>query len=470
MFEFLKMSGSNLSQMLLIINTKVLFYLRCFFCFFYFFLINKIADKYAIVLFCETTSVQIIAKPLRWMKHYMKYVLIIGDGMADYPIPELDNKTPLQAAVKPNMDSIASRGRSGLIKNVPNQLTPGSEVAILSILGYDPKVYCTGRGPLEAPSRGENDAAYRCNLITEKDGTIVDYSAGHITTEEAAQLIAAMKIDFDKPNKVEFYPGLDYRHFLILRNFPTSKQIECTPPHDAIGLKVSDVLPKAKTVKAKKQAQVLRDLIEGSRKILSQHPVNIAREKTGKNPGNLIWLWGGGKKPDMPTIEEKFGIKGAVISAVDLVKGIGIYSGMQVINVPGATGLANTNYEGKADAALKALEKCDLVCIHVEAPDEAGHIRDYKLKVKTIEDLDKRLLGRLLKGLKEPYAISVLPDHPTPISVGTHTRDLVPFTIASPKIKPDGVKRFDEFSAKKGAFGCVEKNYLISLLISSGRP
>jgi 2,3-bisphosphoglycerate-independent phosphoglycerate mutase len=404
----------------------------------------------------------------------MKYVLVIGDGMADYPIPELGNKTPLQFAYKPHMDAIAARGKSGLIKNVPDQMTPGSEVAICSILGYDPKVYCTGRGPLEAPSRGiklgENDTAYRCNLITEKDDMIADYSAGHITTEEAAQLIAAMKEAFDKPNQIEFYPGLDYRHFLILRNFPNPEQILCTPPHDAIDIRVEKVLPESKSPKAEKQAQLLRSLIEGSRKILRCHPVNISREKAGKKPGNLIWLWGGGKKPAMPTLKEKFGMKGAVISAVDLVKGIGSYAGMKIINVPGATGLANTNYEGKADAAIKALESNDFVCIHVEAPDEAGHCKDYKLKVKTIEDLDKRLLGRLIKGLKEPYAIAILPDHPTPISIGTHSRDLVPFAIASPKIKPDGVKAFDESSASRGAFGCVEKEYLISLLFASGNP
>ncbi len=393
--------------------------------------------------------------------------------MADCPIPELGNKTPLQAAHKPNMDSIAARGQSGLIKNVPDELTPGSEVAICSILGYDPKVYCTGRGPLEAPSRGiklgKNDAAYRCNLITEKDGAIADYSAGHITTTEAAQLVEALKAAFDKPNQIEFYCGLDYRHFLILRNFSNPEQIQCTPPHDAIGVKVSDVLPKAKLAKAEKQAQLLRSLIESSRDILRNHPVNIAREKAGKKPGNLIWLWGGGKKPSMPTLKEKYGVKGAVISAVDLVKGIGSYADMEIINVPGATGLANTNYEGKADAALKALESNDLVCVHVEAPDEAGHCRDYALKVKTIEDLDKRLLGRLLKGLKEPYAIAILPDHPTPIKTGTHSREPVPFAIASPFLKPDGAKKFDEFSAKKGAFGIVEKDFLISLLLNAGK-
>ena len=401
----------------------------------------------------------------------MKYLLIIGDGMADYSIPELDGKTPLQAAYKPHMDAIAAKGRSGLIKNVPDDLSPGSDVAICSVLGYDPRVYCTGRGPLEAPARGiklgPNDVAYRCNLITEKDGAIADYSAGHITTEEATQLITAIQKAYNKPGEVEFYPGLDYRHYLILRDFKNSEEIKCTPPHDATGVAVSEVLPKAKAAKAEKQAKFLRDLIVGSRDVLRKHPINVAREKSEKKPGNLIWLWGGGKKPSMPTLKEKYGITGAVISAVDLVKGLGTYAGMQIINVPGATGLADTNYEGKADAALKALENNDLVVIHVEAPDEAGHVRDVKLKVKTIEDLDKRLIGRILGRIKGRYAIAILPDHPTPISIGTHSRDPVPFAIASPKIKPDGNMKFDEVTAKEGSFGLVTKDYLISLLLSS---
>jgi 2,3-bisphosphoglycerate-independent phosphoglycerate mutase len=394
----------------------------------------------------------------------MKYVLVVGDGMADYPLPELGNNTPLQAAYKPNMDSIAAKGRSGLIKTVPDELTPGSDAAICSVLGYDPKRYCTGRGPLEAPSRGirlsENDTAFRFNLITEKEGKIVDYSAGHITTEEASQLVTALKYAFEKPNQIEFFAGLDYRHFLILRNFSVPELIQCTPPHDATGDAVSDVMPKAKSLKAEKTAQLLRDLITGSREILRPHPVNVAREKAGKRPGNLIWPWGGGKKPSMPTLKEKYGIKSAVISAVDLVKGIGAYAGMEIINVQGATGLENTNYEGKGDAVLKALKTNDLVFVHVEAPDEAGHCKDYNLKVKTIEDLDKRLLGRILDGLKEPYAIAILPDHPTPIKTGTHSREPVPFSIASPFLNPDGIKKFDEFSAREGGFGLVEKNFL----------
>ena len=401
----------------------------------------------------------------------MKYILVVGDGMADYPIAELGNKTPLQAAYKPNMDSIAAEGQSGLLKTIPDESSLGSDTAICSVLGYDPRIYCTGRGPLEAPSRGiklgKNDAAYRCNIITEKDGAILDYSAGHITTEESSKLIQAIKEAFEKPGKVEFYSGLDYRHFLILRNFPHPELIQCTPPHDAIGVDVSAVLPKARSAEAEKTAQLLRDLINGSRDILRSHPVNIARQEAGKRPGNLIWPWGGGKKPSMPTLKEKYGLKAAVISAVDLVKGIATYAGMEVINVPGATGLYDTNYEGKADAALKALDTNDLVFVHVEAPDEAGHARDYALKLKTIEDLDRRLLGRILDGLSEPYAIAILPDHSTPAKIGTHARDPVPFAIKSPSLKPDGVRKFDEFSARNGAFGFVENDYLISLLVSS---
>jgi len=401
----------------------------------------------------------------------MKYILIVGDGMSDYPIQELGNKTPLQAANKPNMDAIAARGRSGLIKTVPDECVPGSETAICSILGYDPRIYNTGRGPLEAPARGIqlglDDAAFRCNLITEENGAIADYSAGHITTEEAVELIKSIKKAFDKPGEIEFYSGLDYRHFLILRNFPHPEQVKCTPPHDARGVAVADVLPKAKTPEAEPYAWLLRDLVTKSRDILKDHPVNVAREMCDQRPGNLIWPWGGGKKPSMPTLKEKYGITGAAISAVDLVKGIGIYAGMQIINVQGATGLADTNYEGKADAALQALKTHDLVFVHVEAPDEAGHVGDYELKVKTIEDLDRRCLGRILDGMTEPYAVAILPDHPTPVKMRTHARDPVPFAIAAPNLEPDGQKAFDEFAARQGGYGLVENKYLLPLLLAN---
>jgi 2,3-bisphosphoglycerate-independent phosphoglycerate mutase len=401
----------------------------------------------------------------------MKYIVVVGDGMADYPIPELGDKTPLQAAHKPNMDAIAAEGRSGLLKTVPDSLKPGSDVAILSVLGFSPKQYYTGRGAFEAAARGiqlkGNDVAFRCNLITEKDGALMDYSAGHITSKDSTQLMAAVKEACEKPGEIEFYSGLDYRHFLIMRNSPLSLQIECTPPHDAIGTEIKAILPKAKSPEARKTANMLKEAILKSKEVLEAHPINVARQKSGVNPGNMIWPWGGGEKPKMPSFKEKYGLKAAAISAVDLVKGIAIYTGMKVIEVPGATGRENTNYEGKADYALKALKDNDFVFVHVEAPDEAGHVKDYKLKVKTIEDLDKRLVGRILEGLKEPYAIAVLPDHPTPIRIGTHTREPVPFAVQSPRLDGDGVQKFDEFSAKNGGFGLVEQDGVVSLLLSS---
>lgn len=401
----------------------------------------------------------------------MKYVLIIGDGMADYRIPKLGNLTPLQVANKPNMDKIATLGKSGLLKTIPEGLKPGSAVAILSVLGYDPKKVFTGRGPFEAAAKGiklkENDVAFRCNLITEKNGKISDYSAGHISTKEASELIRVIKQNFEEPGKIEFYSGLDYRHFMIVKKAPEALYLKTTPPHDAIGIEVSLVMPEANSNKDKEIAKILRDKIIQSKKVLDTHPININRTKVGKKPGNLIWPWSGGKKPSLESFYNKFGIKAAVISAVDLVKGIGIYSKMQIIEVPGATGLANTNYEGKARFALKALQENDLVIVHVEAPDEAGHSKDYKQKIQTIEDLDKKLVGRILKEIQDPFAIAILPDHPTPCEIGTHTNDPVPFTICSPNIKSDKNKKFDEFTAKKGGFGLVENNSLISMLISS---
>jgi 2,3-bisphosphoglycerate-independent phosphoglycerate mutase len=401
----------------------------------------------------------------------MKYVVVVGDGMADYPIPELGNRTPLQAAYTPNMDAIAEKGRNGLLKTVPESLSPGSDVAILSVLGFSPKQYYTGRGAFEAAARGiqlkENDVAFRCNLITEKHGVLADYSAGHITSKDSKQLIAAVKKACEKTGEIEFYSGLDYRHFLIMRNSALSLQIECNPPHDVVGAKVSTILPKAKSPEAETTVNLLNEAIRRSKEILEVHSVNVKRRKNGKNPGNMIWPWGGGRKPNLPSFKVKYGLNAAVISAVDLVKGIGIYAGMKVVDVPRVTGREDTNYEGKADYALEALKDNDLVFIHVEAPDEAGHVKDYKLKVKTIEDLDKRLLGRIFESLEGPYGIAVLPDHPTPIKTGTHTRNPVPFAIQSPWLCADDVKKFDEFSAKNGAFGLVEQEGVVSLLLSA---
>ncbi|MHA2131357.1 MAG: cofactor-independent phosphoglycerate mutase [Promethearchaeota archaeon] len=401
----------------------------------------------------------------------MKYILIIGDGMADYPIPELGNLTPLQVAYKPHIDKIATMGRSGLLKTIPKGLKPGSDVAILSILGYDPKKFFTGRGPFEATARGiklkENDVAFRCNLITEKNGIISDHSAGLISTEEASELIKELKKTIEEPGKIEFHSGLDYRHFLILKNSPESLLLKTTPPHDLIGEKISSVMPIANSKKANKIAKILREKILHSKKILESHPINISRIKAGKKPGNMIWPWSGGKKPSLESFQKRYGLNAAVISAVDLVKGIGLYSKMQIIDVPGATGLPNTNYEAKAQFALQSLKNNDLVFIHVEAPDEAGHSKDFKLKIKTIEDIDKKLIGEILRNIKKHHAIAILSDHLTPCKIGTHTNDPVPFTIFSPVIKPDKNRKFDEITAKSGGFGLIENKSLISLLISS---
>jgi 2,3-bisphosphoglycerate-independent phosphoglycerate mutase len=274
-----------------------------------------------------------------------------------------------------------------------------------------------------------------------------------------------LKKKTEKPDQVEFFAGLGYRHFLILRNYSYKEIIECIPPHDAIGMEISKILPRAETEETKDTEKLMIQMILKSKKLLKNHPVNIVRRNSGKRPGNMIWPWGGGRKPVMPTFKEKYEINTAVISAVDIVKGIGVYAGMKIVEVPGATGLYNTNYEEKAECALKALENSDMVFVHVEAPDEAGHCRDYKLKTKTIEDLDERLLGHILDGLEEEYVIAVLPDHPTPIKIGTHTREPVPFAIYSPSNGADGVKQFDEDSAKRGAAGLIEGEAFMLLFL-----
>lgn len=389
--------------------------------------------------------------------------------MADYPVDALHGKTPLQVANTPNMDLLASQGRCGILRTIPDDMEPGSDIANLTILGYNPKNYYLGRGALEAASKGihlsKDDIALRCNLITEENGILVDYSAGHITNDEAFELIKSVRDNLGKHGEMDFYVGVSYRHLLILRGEAYSDAVLCTPPHDIVGAEISKFLPKSKSQVAEITATKLIRLIFDSKKILEKHPVNVNRMTLRKKPGNMIWPWGLGKRPKMPTLQERYGISGAVISAVDLIKGIGIYLGMKIINVPGATGFYDTNYEGKADYAVKALKDYDMVLIHVEAPDEAGHSGDYEEKIRTIEDLDKRLIGRVLNNLKEKSVIAVLPDHPTPIKIRTHTKDPVPFTIRSPFIKPDKVKRFDEFSVKKGGFGMVEGESFMSLFM-----
>lgn len=404
----------------------------------------------------------------------MKYILIIGDGMADYPNEKFNGKTPLEAAHHPNMDKIASMGFCGTLKTIPEDMEPGSDVAILSILGYNPKKYHTGRGAFEAAASGvklgKKDLAFRCNLITEENGFLADYSAGHISTEEAWKLITSLKRKLKLGGDIAFYRGVSYRHILVLNGKKFSGKLKCTPPHDAVGKKISEILIKPASKSAIKTAEFLNRLMLESKKILSNHPINLRRVAEGKKPANMVWFWGVGGKPRTPSFRKRFGVKGAIISAVNIVKGIGILLGMDVVKVPGVTGFIDTNYEGKADYALKALKNHDLVVIHVEAPDEAGHLGDFRLKVKAIEDMDKRLIGRILERLRGEYTISILSDHPTPIKIKTHVRDPTPFTVYSTclKQKPSTKKHFCEKEAEKSGFH-LEGARFMSFFLKLGR-
>jgi 2,3-bisphosphoglycerate-independent phosphoglycerate mutase len=404
----------------------------------------------------------------------MKHILIIGDGMADFPLAELGGKTPLQVADHPNMDFIASHGKCGRLITLPQELGTGTDVAIMNILGYDPREFHTGRGPLEAASIGikldEHDIAFRCNLITERNGILVDYSAGHIGTDEARELLKSIKDACEKPKEIKFYLGVGYRHLLVLKGNRHSNRIICIPPHDALNKPISEILPREMDQKGANTARTLKRLIMFSKDILSNHPINRKRIEKGVNPANMIWPWGHGIKPKFQPLYDLYGVKGAVISAVDIVNGIGVFAGLDVIRVPGATGYYDTNYEGKADYALESLKDHDFVLIHVEAPDEAGHLGDYNLKIKTIEDLDKRLIGRLLEGLKGDYAIAILPDHVTSTELGTHSRDPVPFAIFSTsQNKGDNIKHFDEFSVKEGSLGLTEGIKFMSFFLKRDR-
>ncbi len=382
----------------------------------------------------------------------VKYILIIGDGMADYPVEEFNGKTPLQVAEHPNMDMIASRGLCGMMKTLSANMDTGSDAAFLAIFGYDPNKYFTGRGPLEAIAAGinlaEDEIAFRCNFITENEGFLIDYCAGHIETSDAEQLIDALKEEYEGKTGIQFHKGVSYRHILTLKGEKYSEQLEDMPPHDAIGRKISDILLKPGNEQALETANFLNKLMLDSTRTLSSHPINLERAKKKINKANMIWLWSPGKKPKLPSFQEKYNLKSSVISAVNLVKGIGLSADMKVINVPGATGYLNTDYEAKAGYALKSLSDHDFVIVHVEATDEAGHAGDFDLKVKAIEDLDRRLVGNILKKLAGDYVISVTTDHPTPVKLKTHTDDPVPFAIYSTvKNQSNGAKRFDEENA-----------------------
>ncbi|MGQ9708152.1 MAG: cofactor-independent phosphoglycerate mutase [bacterium] len=399
----------------------------------------------------------------------MKYIIFLGDGMADYPVPELGNRTPLQVADKPTIDRIARMGRCGQFITVDEDMPPGSEVANLTVLGYDPRRYYQGRGVIEAASLGvklePDDVALRCNLICIRDGRIKNHSAGHISSEEAALLIEEINRELSSP-EVRFYPGFSYRHLCVLKG--ASPDIDCYPPHDYVGEQAMDLLPRAKKPAAEKTAELLRHLILKSWEILPGQAVNLNRTLSGKDPANSIWLWSPGRRPQLPTFQELFGLKGAVISAVDLIKGLGVYAGFDVINVPGATGLLDTNYEGKAAACLKALKDHDFIYLHLEAPDEAGHSRDFKQKVQAIEFFDSRLVARVMNKIEErkiAATVAVLSDHLTPVAKGNHVHGPVPVAIYNPGNEPDPVERFDEESVQKGALGVIYGDGFIKILL-----
>jgi len=401
------------------------------------------------------------------MSETMKYVIMVGDGMADYPVERLGGRTPLTAARTPNMDWMADHGEIGLVRTVPLGFTPGSEIANLSIFGYDPARYYTGRGPLEAASLQvrltDVDIAFRCNLVTLKvqgDEIVMDdFSAGHISNEEAREIIADLNKEMGT-NEIQFHAGVSYRHLMVLKNgaarFADLEKLKLTPPHDMIGKEISPFLPKTE--------DPVLTLTKESHRLLRNHPVNQAREARGLPPANSIWLWGQGRSPRMVTLKERFGMEGYVISAVHLIKGIGMLAGMEVLEVPGATGFFDTNYDGKAQYALRGLRERDFVYVHVEAPDEAGHMGDLQVKIDAIEAFDKKIVGPILEGMNhfKRHKVLVLPDHPTPLSVRSHTADPVPYVIYSSE---DGGrsthgkgKRFDELSAVQSGI-TIEKGH-----------
>jgi 2,3-bisphosphoglycerate-independent phosphoglycerate mutase len=383
-----------------------------------------------------------------------KFVVVLGDGMADYPIPELKGKTPLQSAFKPNIDSLAQFAEIGIVKTVPDGIAPGSDTANLSVLGYDPKKYSTGRSPLEAVSMGiqlsDTDIAFRCNLVTLSDDLeyenkyMIDYSSDEISSEEASLLIDSINQEF-LSDDILFHSGISYRHCMIWKDGPN--KFKLTPPHDISDKRITEFLPLGDN------SGILLEMMKRSYEILKDHPVNLARISNGLRPANSIWLWGNGTKPAVPKFIDKYGINGAVISAVDLIKGIGICAGLNSIDVEGVTGNIHTNYIGKAEAALNELENgSDFVYIHIEAPDECGHRYEIENKVKSIEFIDKLVVGTIIEGLKkyENYSIMVLPDHPTPLSLRTHTSEPVPYIIyRSYDRKKSIAESYDEFEAQK---------------------
>ena len=383
----------------------------------------------------------------------MKYLLVLGDGMADEPLAELGSKTPLEFADTPNMDRIAREGACGMLRTIPEGFEPGSDIANLSVLGYDPRLYYTGRGPLEAMSMGvplrDEDVAYRCNISTVVNGKMADFSAGHISTRESRDLLEALA---EKVPGVFLKEGISYRNLLVVSH---GKGAQTTPPHDIAGQDIAPYLP------AGGDADILLHCIDESIKVFQGHPVNKARISAGKTPATQIWPWSGGKRPALPLFRDKYGKTGGMISAVDLLNGIARCAGMEVIKVPGATGYLDTDYHAKARYAIDALRHVDFLYLHVEAPDEAGHLGSIEEKVKAIERVDE-MLGIIMEEFSG--VIALLPDHPTPVRVKTHTCDPVPFAVMG--LKKDGTKRYSEREAQSGVYGTIDAIDLLSLLFS----
>ena len=399
----------------------------------------------------------------------MKYIIIVPDGAADYPCEELGGKTPLEVAETPNMDYLAKEGIIGRVRTIPKDFSSSSDIANLSLLGYSPQQYYTGRGPLEAANMGieldSKDVAFRCNLVTETDGKLVDYSAGHITNKEAHALIECLNKNL-RTERMRFYPGVSYRHLMVFKyGYDLNlHSIATYPPHDIMGQSIDKYLPSGK------ESSVLTELMEKSRSILSSHEINSVRIDLQENPANMIWLWGQGVKPQIPSFKDKFGKTGAVVSAVDLIKGIGKLIGFKVLNVEGATGFYDTNYEGKATAALKSLKEVDLVYIHIEATDEAGHNQDLRMKITCLERIDRLVLGTILKERNlDTTRILLVPDHFTPLSKRTHTPEPVPFAIAGPGIPKSITAKFSEEEAQRSNLYFEEPSLLMEYLVKESK-
>lgn len=395
----------------------------------------------------------------------MKYVIFLGDGMADLPHEKLGGKTALQVANKPHLDTIARNGRCGMFRTLFEDMEAGSDTAHLSVLGYDPHKVSQGRAVLEAASMGVDiptgSMAMRCNLITTENGRIINHSAGHITSEESAELLEAIQAEID-PAIVRFHTGVSYRHLVVAKGL--NHHLACSPPHNHPGEEVGNHMIRPANTDAGETADLLNNLTRRSWEIFADHPVNKRRRDEGKDPATSIWLWSPGIRPEMWTYPERFGISGSVISAVDLIHGIGVYAGLEKVVVEGATGLWNTNFEGKADACLKVLEKQDFCFLHVEGPDEAGHEGDIDLKIRCIEDFDRRCVGRVMEGLKQrgiKAVMATLPDHATPAALRVHTRDPIPFAIWHPDLPGDDVSQYDEDACAAGSYGTIEGDAFI---------